>query len=119
LQREIAIVGGGICGLSLALNLHSRGIACRDYERVPEVKELGVGITLLPHAMREFTANDKLLAATILNPPFDLMAERGGLKSLGFARKAIGPYQASAGAAMRGWARENSATLVAYIQVYI
>lgn len=52
----IAIIGGGICGLSLALNLHRRGIACRVYERAPEVKELGVGITLLPHAMREFTA---------------------------------------------------------------
>jgi 2-polyprenyl-6-methoxyphenol hydroxylase-like FAD-dependent oxidoreductase len=53
---DIVIVGGGICGLSLALNLHARGIACRVYERAPEVKELGVGITLLPHAMREFAA---------------------------------------------------------------
>jgi 5-methylphenazine-1-carboxylate 1-monooxygenase len=53
---EIAIVGGGIGGLCLALNLHKRGIACRIYERAPEIKELGVGITLLPHAMREFTA---------------------------------------------------------------
>jgi 2-polyprenyl-6-methoxyphenol hydroxylase-like FAD-dependent oxidoreductase len=52
----IAIVGGGIAGLCLALNLHRRGIDCRVYERVPLVKELGVGITLLPHAMREFQA---------------------------------------------------------------
>src|SRR5262249_59701703 len=50
---EIAIVGGGIVGLGLALNLQQRGLACRVYEAVPEVKELGVGITLLPHAMRE------------------------------------------------------------------
>jgi 2-polyprenyl-6-methoxyphenol hydroxylase-like FAD-dependent oxidoreductase len=66
----IAIVGGGICGLSLALNLHARGIACRVYEAAPEVKELGVGITLLPHAMREFTAlglGDELLRAGIEN----------------------------------------------------
>jgi 2-polyprenyl-6-methoxyphenol hydroxylase-like FAD-dependent oxidoreductase len=53
---EIAIIGGGIAGLSLALNLHRHGIACRVYERAPEIKELGVGITLLPHAMREFAA---------------------------------------------------------------
>jgi len=53
---EIAIIGGGITGLSLALNLHRHGIACRVYERAPELKELGVGITLLPHAMREFAA---------------------------------------------------------------
>jgi 5-methylphenazine-1-carboxylate 1-monooxygenase len=52
----IAIIGGGIVGLGLALNLHQRGIGCRVFEAVPEVKELGVGITLLPHAMREFTA---------------------------------------------------------------
>src|ERR1700730_198969 len=50
---EIAIIGGGIVGLGLALNLQQRGLDCRVYEAVPEVKELGVGITLLPHAMRE------------------------------------------------------------------
>src|ERR1700759_2232742 len=55
-SQEIAIAGGGIAGLALALNLHARGIACRVYERTPEVKEIGVGITLLPHAMREFAA---------------------------------------------------------------
>jgi 2-polyprenyl-6-methoxyphenol hydroxylase-like FAD-dependent oxidoreductase len=53
---EVAIIGGGIAGLALALNLHRHGIAARVYERAPEVKELGVGITLLPHAMREFAA---------------------------------------------------------------
>jgi 2-polyprenyl-6-methoxyphenol hydroxylase-like FAD-dependent oxidoreductase len=50
---DVAIVGGGIAGLGLALNLHRHGIPCRVYEAAPEVKELGVGITLLPHAMRE------------------------------------------------------------------
>ena len=67
---EVTIVGAGICGLSLALNLHARGIACRVYEAAPELKELGVGITLLPHAMREFTAlglGDELLAVGIEN----------------------------------------------------
>src|SRR6185437_15327194 len=67
---KAAIVGGGICGLSLALNLKQRGIASRVYERAPEIKELGVGITLLPHAMREFSAlglGAELLAAGIEN----------------------------------------------------
>ncbi|MDB5873134.1 MAG: monooxygenase, FAD-binding protein [Ramlibacter sp.] len=53
---KIAIVGGGIGGLSLALSLHRKGLACDVYETVPEVKEIGVGITLLPHAMRELDA---------------------------------------------------------------
>jgi 2-polyprenyl-6-methoxyphenol hydroxylase-like FAD-dependent oxidoreductase len=52
---DVAIVGGGIGGLTLALALHQRGLPCRVYESAPEVKELGVGITLLPHAMRELT----------------------------------------------------------------
>jgi 2-polyprenyl-6-methoxyphenol hydroxylase-like FAD-dependent oxidoreductase len=67
---KVAIVGGGICGLSLALNLKQRGIACCVYERAPEIKPLGVGITLLPHAMREFSAlglGSELLAAGIEN----------------------------------------------------
>ena len=55
-QHPIVIVGGGIAGLTLAMHLHAKKIPCTVYERVPEVKELGVGITLLPHAMREFTA---------------------------------------------------------------
>ena len=49
----VAIVGGGIAGLALAINLEKRGISCRVYETAPELKELGVGITLLPHATRE------------------------------------------------------------------
>lgn len=68
--QEIAIVGGGVCGLALAIGLHERGIACRVYERAPEIRELGVGITLLPHAMRELTAlgvGGELLEAGIEN----------------------------------------------------
>jgi 2-polyprenyl-6-methoxyphenol hydroxylase-like FAD-dependent oxidoreductase len=67
---DVVIVGGGIGGLALALNLHARGIPCRVFERAPEVRELGVGITLLPHAMRELTAlglQAELLAAGVEN----------------------------------------------------
>ena len=58
---KIAVVGGGIAGLGFALALHQQGVQCDVYESVPDVKELGVGITLLPHAMREL-ANLGLLA---------------------------------------------------------
>ncbi len=67
---NIAIVGGGIAGLALALGLKRKGISCEVYESVPEIKELGVGITLLPHGMRELAAlgvQDKLEAAGIEN----------------------------------------------------
>lgn len=53
---DIAIVGAGIGGLALALGLHQRGVACHVYEGAPEVREIGVGITLLPHAVRELAA---------------------------------------------------------------
>jgi 2-polyprenyl-6-methoxyphenol hydroxylase-like FAD-dependent oxidoreductase len=53
---RIAIVGGGIGGLALALGLHQRGIDCEVFEAAPEIRELGVGITLLPHAVRELAA---------------------------------------------------------------
>ena len=55
-QKSIVVVGGGIAGLGFALALNQHGIACDVYESVPEVRELGVGITLLPHAMRELAA---------------------------------------------------------------
>ncbi len=52
-DTEVAIVGAGIGGLVLALSLHQAGIACRVYEGVSEIKPLGAGINLLPHAVRE------------------------------------------------------------------
>ena len=52
---QIAIVGGGIGGLTLALSLHQVGISCCVLEAAAELKLLGVGINLLPHAMRELT----------------------------------------------------------------
>jgi len=53
---NVIIVGGGIAGLAFALGLKQRGISCLIYEGAPEIKALGVGITLLPHAMRELSA---------------------------------------------------------------
>src|SRR3954464_15375585 len=51
-MAEILIVGAGVGGLTLALELHRRGIACRVFESAPQVKALGVGINILPHATR-------------------------------------------------------------------
>ena len=52
---QIIVVGGGIAGLTMALSLHQAGIAVRVYEAVPDPKPLGVGINLLPTAVRELT----------------------------------------------------------------
>ncbi|MCW5732617.1 MAG: flavin-dependent oxidoreductase [Enhydrobacter sp.] len=52
---DVLIVGGGIGGLALALSCHQAGISCRVFEAAAEVLPLGVGINLLPHAMRELS----------------------------------------------------------------
>src|ERR1700745_3419164 len=49
----VLIAGGGIGGLTLALSLHQIGVSCRIFESVAELKPLGVGINVLPHALRE------------------------------------------------------------------
>ena len=50
---KVIIVGGGIGGLTTALMLHARGIDCEIYEQADAVRELGVGINTLPHAIKE------------------------------------------------------------------
>ena len=51
-KPEVMIVGGGIGGLTLALELDRVGIACRVHEAVRKPAPVGVGITVLPHATR-------------------------------------------------------------------
>lgn len=52
----IVIVGGGIGGLVTALSLHQDGHDVLVHEGVSDLKALGVGINLLPHAVRELDA---------------------------------------------------------------
>ncbi|WNG51202.1 flavin-dependent oxidoreductase [Archangium minus] len=50
---EILIIGAGPAGLTAALSLHQAGFRPRVYEAVSRPAPLGVGINLLPHAVRE------------------------------------------------------------------
>jgi 5-methylphenazine-1-carboxylate 1-monooxygenase len=52
-SNDILIVGAGMGGLAAALSLHEAGFSVRLFESVPEIRPLGVGINLLPHAVRE------------------------------------------------------------------
>lgn len=53
---KIAIAGGGIGGLTLALLCHRHGLDVEVWEASESLRPLGVGINLLPHAVRELTA---------------------------------------------------------------
>jgi 2-polyprenyl-6-methoxyphenol hydroxylase-like FAD-dependent oxidoreductase len=53
---DIIIVGAGIGGLTLGLALHKAEIPCRIFESAAEIRAVGVGINLLPHATRELAA---------------------------------------------------------------
>jgi 5-methylphenazine-1-carboxylate 1-monooxygenase len=50
---RIAVVGAGIGGLTTALSLHQIGADVIVIDSVCELRPLGVGINLLPHAVRE------------------------------------------------------------------
>ena len=54
-RPKILIAGGGIGGLTTALSLHKAGFDVDVYESSKEIKALGVGINLLPHAVRVLT----------------------------------------------------------------
>jgi 2-polyprenyl-6-methoxyphenol hydroxylase-like FAD-dependent oxidoreductase len=53
---KVIIAGGGIGGLVTALMLHARGIDCELFEQADGIRELGVGINTLPHAIKELQA---------------------------------------------------------------
>src|SRR5215475_4900896 len=62
---KILIAGGGIGGLAAALALHGQGIDVEVYEQSREMRELGVGINMLPHAVKELASLGLLLRAVL------------------------------------------------------
>jgi 2-polyprenyl-6-methoxyphenol hydroxylase-like FAD-dependent oxidoreductase len=46
-------IGGGIGGFATALSLHAAGIECKVFEQSRAIRELDIGINLLPQAVKE------------------------------------------------------------------
>jgi len=76
----VLIAGGGIGGLTLALSLHQIGVPCRVFESVSALKPLGVGINVLPHAVRELIELgllDRLDAISVATAELAYFSKRG------------------------------------------
>jgi len=50
---KVLVIGGGIGEFATALSLHAVGIECQVFEQSHPIRELGVGINMLPHAVKE------------------------------------------------------------------
>ncbi|MBX0297808.1 FAD-dependent monooxygenase [Haloarcula nitratireducens] len=75
--REIAIVGGGICGLTVAVALEQRGLSPTVYEAASKYQPIGAGILLQTNALLVF---DRLgIADRICDVGMQL--DTGGLRS--------------------------------------
>ncbi|HWY05247.1 MAG TPA: FAD-dependent monooxygenase [Candidatus Acidoferrales bacterium] len=57
-MKRAAIIGGGIGGLTAAIALRKVGFEVDVYERAPELKEVGSGISLWPNAVRSLDQID-------------------------------------------------------------
>lgn len=88
----VLIAGAGIGGLTAALSLHAAGVGTAVVESAREIRPLGVGINLLPHAVRELIElglGDELAAigvATVENVYCDRFGQRVFTEPRGMAQ---------------------------------
>ncbi|RPD65123.1 FAD/NAD-P-binding domain-containing protein [Lentinus tigrinus ALCF2SS1-6] len=74
---QVAVIGGGVCGLACAIALQNAGIAVEIFEAAVSFGEVGAGIGLGPNAIRALEAMGLLNAVLGKLPP-------GSLSSKGF-----------------------------------
>jgi ABC-type nitrate/sulfonate/bicarbonate transport system substrate-binding protein len=90
--------------------LQLNGLKRGDYE----VKQVGATFLRL-----QALTKDKTYAGSMLNVPYSIQAERAGLKDMGAAVDAVGPYLAGGCFVMQDWARANADVMVRYLQAHI
>lgn len=73
---EIAVVGGGIAGLTLAIGLINRNIPVKIYEQAPKFGEIGAGVSFTPNAVQSMD-----ICGPGVYKAFDKVATRNGWSS--------------------------------------
>jgi len=84
---RVVVAGAGIGGLTTALSLHAAGIDVLVIDSAASLRPLGVGINLMPHAVRELTElglGDELAATGIATAEM-VHFDRHGHRIWGFA----------------------------------
>jgi ABC-type nitrate/sulfonate/bicarbonate transport system substrate-binding protein len=107
--RDIA-VDGARTGYALLLRklLADKGLADGDYK----FREIGGS------QERSDSLKSGATVASLLNPPFDRNLIAAGFGSLGTTGEYFPTYPGSIAAARRSWARQNEASLIAYIRAF-
>ena len=97
-------------GYALVLQelLHREGVEPGDY----------VFMSVGGSRQRWEALRDGRVDATLLNAPYDAVAENAGYRRLA-SSSTLGSYQGSVGAARRAWAEQNAATVTAFIRAYV
>jgi len=81
MSREVAIIGGGIAGLTTAISLTQKGFSPIVFESASELRPVGAGLALAANAMMAYERlglADKVAAAGRRIPAFSILDERGG-----------------------------------------
>jgi 2-polyprenyl-6-methoxyphenol hydroxylase-like FAD-dependent oxidoreductase len=93
---DILIVGAGIGGLTLALELHARGLPCRVFEAAPVIQALGMGINIQPYATAIFARLgilDELASVAVATREFVFFNRYGQqIHAMGAGKFAGNPY---------------------------
>lgn len=75
---RVAIIGGGLCGLALAIALQERGIPFTLYESRSSFTEIGAGLTLNAPALQSFSLIKPALGEAVIQlatrslPPYEV-----------------------------------------------
>ena len=89
---DVAIVGSGIAGLSAAVALRRVGIQASVYERAPELREVGAGISLWANALRALDyigAGEAVRRASLHISQFELRTNEGRRIRMGLDAKMV------------------------------